>query len=999
VALEQTELKTLIWDAYNADGEAMVQLYVTACERMQDGMKLQSSYDEQLLEDVAWRVERVRGERYKLKWAREEETRKAHLACIKTTIVSLQSSDVKCTCHDFFHWRELWRADPQITCDLRHCGHHLPHCTIARVICPLQSPIRPTVASEARKLKVLVRPVMQSEDMVVTSCIDHHDSWWYALSVSVGEACRGNSVADILLEPGSFDPDHYYRMRPQSTFTDEDLVSESESGVEEPTLDLAIEWFAPQNCFVGHGVFSECQRCKSTIEAGIMYYGCHKEKHAWTAACQELSFHHFANGCVSPESDAEAGECQFPGFISRTWARQAIHPQQEVPGSDKGVTETAYREVMEHCGLHAAFELDSLQITETGRLYKSADLSSTSRIGDLAKHALRLSENSNLHEYWEELRRRRAKNTSAYNRISDYDSEFGNDSYYTDDGLLADLKVPGLPCARYATPTFGVFRLRGAPFRLDPEWQLDDTDVMHAWQKLDVAKLRSLSIDFAAEATKLITSLGRRPKFHTDASTRRGRIEARLANVVQAWCAVHAVGVTSKPEVEALTELHMFQQSEATEFAPATWCDQAESMLRRFGLHVQGVPGEMVFHHNPTKRRSVAEQKSLFQKAGVYHALPFGFDRTHFNPKPLFVDRNFLCSVNRKNEESIAANSLPASHVIRAGTWEQLLVFESEFSAYNTKGMQRADPQAERWCGDKQCFDYTPFVTRADWLSRFREQRQREVNRAMLQRDRSPPHKWISSQWACSLEAVSSEISDGSPNLYNPSSSIWHAVIPEACDAQGAFSTAMDFTYSPVAPYEAFTRSDWERNCRYWNTETYKAVLEKHAHWHRNDWLSKSPAKSFWETWCAVSSWTVPPEDLLWVGGTYALHPSRFPAEQSEAAWIYDHLRPLGLQPSRFFEKLRRGAREDAHDWNGHLEDEGRSGACAIPIFPFTLTSVQQESMLSAHLWKYGIPSVWYGEGPQLELRRTRFKRIELYPGSHRAQAALDHPDFECDIT
>ena len=54
VALEQTELNTLIWDAYNADGETIVQLYVTACERMQDGMKLQSSYDEQLLEEVAW---------------------------------------------------------------------------------------------------------------------------------------------------------------------------------------------------------------------------------------------------------------------------------------------------------------------------------------------------------------------------------------------------------------------------------------------------------------------------------------------------------------------------------------------------------------------------------------------------------------------------------------------------------------------------------------------------------------------------------------------------------------------------------------------------------------------------------------------------------------------------------------------------------------------------------------------------------------------------------
>ena len=91
-----------------------------------------------------------------------------------------------------------------------------------------------------------------------------------------GKACRGNSVADIRLAPASSDPDHYYRMRPQSTYTDEDVVSESESGVLEPTPDLAVEWFAPQNCFVGHGVFSDCQRCKSTIEADIMYYVCHK---------------------------------------------------------------------------------------------------------------------------------------------------------------------------------------------------------------------------------------------------------------------------------------------------------------------------------------------------------------------------------------------------------------------------------------------------------------------------------------------------------------------------------------------------------------------------------------------------------------------------------------------------------------------------------------------------------------------------------------------------
>ena len=58
VVLGQTELKTLIWEAYSADGEAMVQLYTAACERLRTGVKIQSAHDERLLEELEWRVQK-----------------------------------------------------------------------------------------------------------------------------------------------------------------------------------------------------------------------------------------------------------------------------------------------------------------------------------------------------------------------------------------------------------------------------------------------------------------------------------------------------------------------------------------------------------------------------------------------------------------------------------------------------------------------------------------------------------------------------------------------------------------------------------------------------------------------------------------------------------------------------------------------------------------------------------------------------------------------------
>ena len=79
-------------------------------------------------------------------------------------------------------------------------------------------------------------------------------------------------------------------------------------------------------------------------------------------------------------------------------------------------------------------------------------------------------------------------------------------------------------------------------------------------------------------------------------------------------------------------------------------------------------------------------------------------------------------------------------------------------------------------------------------------------------------------------------------------------------------------------------------------------------------------------------------------------------------------------------QKLRRGSQEQAIKANAHLEDADLDRSDTPPL-PFTLTPRQQESMLSAHLWKHDIPSVWYGEGAQFELRRERYRRIMFRVG------------------
>ena len=79
-------------------------------------------------------------------------------------------------------------------------------------------------------------------------------------------------------------------------------------------------------------------------------------------------------------------------------------------------------------------------------------------------------------------------------------------------------------------------------------------------------------IDFAIEATELISSLGHWPQARKDVLSRAMRVETRLANWAAAWCAVRAVDFKAAPELQALMALRNLHQSEATALVFDRWC-------------------------------------------------------------------------------------------------------------------------------------------------------------------------------------------------------------------------------------------------------------------------------------------------------------------------------------------------------------------------------------------------------------------------------------------
>ena len=212
----------------------------------------------------------------------------------------------------------------------------MPHCTLARVCgSGHQGMIRPTFSPGSKMLRALVWDPIQTGYMLVISFIGHSASW-----SSPGEDKAG--VAEISFERGALDGylacSSFVCSGSRSASAPGSARSDLTCGATKPksaheAAEPGFRRIIPKSCFVGHGVFSICHRCGPTIDTGIMYYGCGRKGRKCTAACQELSFHHFQGFCDHSD-DAHS----FPGFVSRSWSDHARQPQQEIPGADQGVT-------------------------------------------------------------------------------------------------------------------------------------------------------------------------------------------------------------------------------------------------------------------------------------------------------------------------------------------------------------------------------------------------------------------------------------------------------------------------------------------------------------------------------------------------------------------------------------------------------------------------------------------------------------------------------------
>ena len=163
-------------------------------------------------------------------------------------------------------------------------------------------------------------------------------------------------------------------------------------------------------------------------------------------------------------------------------------------------------------------------------------------------------------------------------------------------------------------------------------------------------------------------------------------------------------------------------------------------------------------------------------------------------------------------------------------------------------------------------------------------------------------------------------------------------------------------------PYVAFRRSDWARNgiaAKLWEMPR---SLRKNRYAKVHD---------------MAQCWPVPPEEMLWVGGTYARHPKYFPEHQNEHAWVYGKLRPLGIQPDAFLSKLHQaGVNRHAPIllWCKTLDDDAM-----LRHFPGSL----RDTVRAEKLWTYMkrhrlLESLWYGH----ELRNKHKHHTSI----------LDHP-------
>ena len=346
----------------------------------------------------------------------------------------------------------------------------------------------------------------------------------------------------------------------------------------------------------------------------------------------------------------------------------------------------------------------------------------------------------------------------------------------------------------------------------------------------------------------------------------------------------------------------------------------------------------------------VEKQKQALMTAGVYYALDICWEPSCYSRNPgksWWVPREWFKRVSPlaaavPDSEAIPCSTLwdEARYSRTADPWRKFFITTADFEEYNHTRMAAADPQAHRWCSTKLLFDFTPYVTRSDWMHELRDQRQKwnEYNRR-CRRKRKPSSEIYHKTKEIWRHFTADELSQMGPGLGDDNG---EELAPEQIAA--------------ARPYAAFLDSDWARN-------GIQAKLRGMPRSRREKQYSRVAEM--------VGCWPVPPNEVLWVGGTYARHPDYFPPEQQERAWVYAKLRPLGIQPSKFLSTLHQAGRNEfapTELWRRPrtplvgADEEGADVLESATSFPGVLPSKVRAGKLWTHLDTHGLhKSLWYG--------------------------------------
>jgi len=132
------------------------------------------------------------------------------------------------------------------------------------------------------------------------------------------------------------------------------------------------------------------------------------------------------------------------------------------------------------------------------------------------------------------------------------------------------------------------------------------------------------------------------------------------------------------------------------------------------GFGVAGVDAQEVFHHSlqgwpkPKKQLSTDQQRNLLVKAKLLD----------FSAKRGRASGTATEPANRGNATGPT--------IAKACDLAKFFLWDADFQTYNEKRMTAHDPKSYKWSTGKKLFDYTPHVTKEDWLNALSHERLKE---------------------------------------------------------------------------------------------------------------------------------------------------------------------------------------------------------------------------------------------------------------------------------